>query len=145
MLEDFDFGAPEILAQIPSTLSLLSRYNGLQVYAAYFPAAMQRLRETFLNVPLETVLHPVSESVEQIADTDKAAAATAPVVSRKELLEAAQPRYLFIVKIPYQDELERPEGTRAEEPFPGALVVYDSDSVVARYNKVERWSRQGRS
>lgn len=45
--------------------------------------------------------------------------------------------------VSYEDAIERPEGTRAEEPYgPGSLVVYDGDLVVARYNEVERWSRQ---
>jgi hypothetical protein len=145
MLEGFDFGTPGIESQLGDTLAPLKRYNGLPVYAAYFPAAMDRLREKYLNVPLDTVLHPVSPSAERVAKNEQAAAANAPPVTEKELREAGQARYLFTVKVPYQDELEKVEGTRAEEPYgPGSLIIYDGDSVVARYPKVQRWLRQQR-
>jgi hypothetical protein len=143
MLEGFDFGAPGIDGQLGATLAALKQYNGLPVYAAYFTAAMDRLRQAYLNLPLDTVLHPVSPSAERVSKDEQAAAAGAPVVTEKELREAAQPRYVFTVQIPHEDELERAEGTRAEEPYgPGSLTLYDGDSVVARYPKVQRWSRQ---
>jgi hypothetical protein len=56
----------------------------------------------------------------------------------------ADAKYLFTVKLKYQDDLEKITGTRAEEPHgAGTLVIYDGDAIVARYaDKVERWSRQ---
>lgn len=56
------------------------------------------------------------------------------------------PKYLFIVKIRYEDELRKIEGTRAEEfSGPGSLVVYDGDAVVARFSeKVDSWSTEKR-
>jgi len=145
MLEGFDFGAPEIDSQLGDALAALKRYNGLPVYAAYFPEAMLRLRDKYLNVPLNTVLHPVSRSAAQAAKDEQAAAANAPAATERELREAARERYLFTVKIAYQDELERVEGTHAEEPYgPGSLIIYDGDSVVARYSSADRWSRQQR-
>jgi hypothetical protein len=106
---------------------------------------MDRLRQRYLNVPLDTVLHPVSPSAERAAKDDQAAAASAPPVTEEGLREAGQPHYLFTVKVRYQDELEKLEGTRAEEPQGrGSLTIYDGDSVVGRYPDVERWSRQQR-
>jgi hypothetical protein len=143
MLEGFNFGVTEVGSQPGDTLAALKRYNGLHVYAEYFQEAMQRLRDKYLNVPLSTVLHPASRSAAQAAKDEQAAAATAPVATERELREVARERYVFTVKIRYQDELERPEGTRAEEPYgPGSLTIYDGESVVARYSSVERWSRQ---
>lgn len=143
ILEGFDFSATEIDRQLGETLAVLKQYNGLPVYAAYVPEAMNRLREKYLNVPLDTVLHPVSPPAEQAAKEEQAAAASAPLITEKELKAAEQPRYLFTVKINYEDQLEKPEGTRAEEPYgPGSLIIFDGESVVARYNNVERWSRQ---
>jgi len=90
-------------------------------------------------------LHPVSRSAAQAAKDEQAAAANAPAATERELREAARERYLFTVKIAYQDELERVEGTHAEEPYgPGSLIIYDGDSVVARYSSADRWSRQQR-
>jgi hypothetical protein len=145
ILEAFDFGAPGIDSQHWPTLAALKGYNGLQVYPAYFTEAMDRLRQRYLNVPLDTVLHPVSPSAERAAKDDQAAAASAPPVTEEGLREAGQPHYLFTVKVRYQDELEKLEGTRAEEPQGrGSLTIYDGDSVVGRYPDVERWSRQQR-
>jgi len=60
MLEGFDFGALAMDKQLKGTLEPLKRYNALEVPASYFAEAMQRLRERYLNVPLDAVLHPLS-------------------------------------------------------------------------------------
>lgn len=144
LLEGFNFKDSEIDAQLAAAnLTALKRYNGLPVYPAYISEAMERLREKYLNIPLSTVLHPVSPSAQEAAKADQTAAAKAPPVTERELREAGQPRYVFSVKIEYQDEIEKVDGTRAEEPSgPGSLVIYDGTSVVARYDNVRRWSRQ---
>ena len=143
MLDRFDFCAPGIDGQLGEALAPLKRYNGLPVYPEYVEAAMERLRENFLKIPLDMVVHPASESAERAARNEQSAAVSAPPITERELLAAAQPRYLFTVKVSYQDEVEKPEGTRAEEPYgPGSLIIYDGDSVVARYPNVDRWSRQ---
>ena len=143
MLDGFGFSAPGIETQLGDALATLKQYNGLPVYAPYFLEAMDRLREKYLNVPLHTVLHPASLPAEQAAKEQQAAAAQAPPIGETELRAAEKPRYLFTVKIRYQDQLERLEGTHVEEPDgPGGLIVYDGESVIARYNDIERWSRQ---
>ncbi|HLK07687.1 MAG TPA: tetratricopeptide repeat protein [Candidatus Angelobacter sp.] len=85
MLEGFDFGTPAIANQLTGKLAALRKYNALDVPASYFMAAMDRLRERFLNVPLEGVLHPASPSAERATKKQQAAADTAPVVQEKEL------------------------------------------------------------
>jgi hypothetical protein len=142
MLDGFEFGADGQLG----TLEALRHYNGLRVPVDYFSEGMVRLREKFLNVPLDAVLHPVSPSARQAAEDQRAAAVTLPTVTEDKLREAEQPRYLFTVKVEYQDDLEKIEGTHAEERYgPSSLIIYDGSSVVARYhNKVERWLRQKR-
>lgn len=85
MLEGFDFGTPAIANQLTGKLSGLKRYNALDVPASYFMAAMERLREKFLNVPLEGVLHPASPSAQLATKSQQAAADTAPTVSGQEL------------------------------------------------------------
>jgi tetratricopeptide (TPR) repeat protein len=71
MFERFDFDTP---------VAALKSYNALPVPAEYFPEAMERLRERYLNVPLEAVLHPASASARQSAQDQQAAAAAAPAV-----------------------------------------------------------------
>jgi len=85
MLEGFDFGAPGIASGLTGTLALLRNYNGMGVSVEYFDAAMQKLREKFLNVALDAVLHPASPFAQQAAKDDQAAARAAPAVTEKEL------------------------------------------------------------
>ncbi|MDQ6700276.1 MAG: toll/interleukin-1 receptor domain-containing protein, partial [Acidobacteriota bacterium] len=76
MLEGFDFGTPSIASQLTGTLAALKKYNGLSIPPEYFMEAMGRLRDRFLNVPLNAVLHPVSASARQAATQQKEAAET---------------------------------------------------------------------
>ena len=46
---------------------------------------MGRLRDRYLDVPLDGVLHPASAVTRQAAKEQKAAAGTAPVVKEEEL------------------------------------------------------------
>lgn len=85
MLESFDFAAPGLASQLAGGLAGLKNYNGLRIPPDYFDAAMERLRTRFLNVPLTAVLHPATESAQQAADEQKAAAIAAPTVLETEL------------------------------------------------------------
>ena len=84
-LEGFDFGTPRISEQLTGRLSALKQYNALEVPVAYFPEAMARLRDKYLNVPLEAVIHPASAAAEQAVTRDQAAANLAPLVKEREL------------------------------------------------------------
>ena len=64
LFKGFRFGTPSISASLTGKLSSLSRYNGLNVHEDYFDEAIHRLRTQYLNIPLNTVLHPVSTEVQ---------------------------------------------------------------------------------
>ncbi len=85
MLEGFDFGTPSIANHLTGKLASLKRYNAMTVPPEYFEAAMAKLRDKFLNVPLDAVLHPASLAAQQAATQQKGAAAKAPLVAQKEL------------------------------------------------------------
>jgi tetratricopeptide (TPR) repeat protein len=85
MIEGFDFSSPAIANQLTGTLSALRQYNALRIPADYFSEAMDRLRERFLNVSLDVVLHPASTFAQQVAEHHKADAQTAPAVQDREL------------------------------------------------------------
>jgi tetratricopeptide (TPR) repeat protein len=85
MLEGFDFRTPAIADQLTGKLAALKRYNALRVPVDYFSEAMDRLRERYLKVPLDAVLHPASGLALQAARDQQAAARAAPAVQRKEL------------------------------------------------------------
>ena len=78
-LEGFSFGNPSIAQYLTGKLELLKNYNGLNVHADYFHEAMDRLEERFLNVPLDAVLHPVSNTLQKAVDRQQAAASQAKV------------------------------------------------------------------
>jgi tetratricopeptide (TPR) repeat protein len=85
MLEGFNFSTPAIANQLTGKLATLKSYNALDVPANYFMEAMDKLRQKFLNVPLEGVLHPASPDIRQATKSQQAAADTAPAVSEQEL------------------------------------------------------------
>jgi len=85
LLEGFDFGTPRIASQLTGRLEMLKHYNALSVPPEYFSESMTRLRNRYLNVPLDTVLHPASWWALQAAREQKAAAESAPVVKQEEL------------------------------------------------------------
>src|SRR6516162_4887927 len=71
MLEGFDFGTPATAGQLTGKLAALKEYNGLEIPKGYFSPAMERLRNKFLSVSLDTVLHPASLSALQVAKEQK--------------------------------------------------------------------------
>jgi hypothetical protein len=62
MLAGFEFGAPAIASQLTGKLAALKQYNGLRIPEGYFSPAMERLRNRFLNVPVDAVLHSATPS-----------------------------------------------------------------------------------
>ena len=84
-LEGFDFATPKIVDQLTGSLASLKEYNALSVPSEYFAEAMSRLRERYLNLPLDAVLHPASSSALQAVKMEQAAASAAPAVTEKEL------------------------------------------------------------
>ena len=85
MLDNFDFGAPAVSKQLTGQLASLEGYNGLTMPADYFDAALDKLCEKFLNIPLDAVSHPVSEKAKETAKNQQDAATAAPQVTTEEL------------------------------------------------------------
>jgi TIR domain len=77
MLEGFNFGAAAAQSQLTGKLEALPQYNGLQIPEGFFQEAMERLRNRFLNVPVDSVLQPASVSAQQIAKEQKDKASVA--------------------------------------------------------------------
>jgi hypothetical protein len=69
----FRFGAPSVAEKLTGKLKNLNRYNGLNVHEDYFDEAMQRLQIQFLDIPLDTVLHPVSTEVRKVVREEQSA------------------------------------------------------------------------
>jgi hypothetical protein len=124
MLAGFDFGKPAIARQLTGKLAALKEYNGLEIPKGYFSPAMERLRNKFLSVSLDTVLHPASFSAQQAATEQKDKATMAlgdavhqpwlsPEERRKQEEAAAQHRAEEERR--RQEELQQAEARRIAE------------------------------
>ncbi len=58
MMEDFDFRDAEI--HFTGALAVIPQYNAIRVIPDYFDEVMMRLRERFLNKPIEAIPYPDS-------------------------------------------------------------------------------------
>ena len=86
MMEGFDFGSPTTVNALIGKLADLKKFNAMGIPAEYFDEAMIKLRgDRFLNRPLESISHPVSEITKQITEAQKSAASEAPPVEKEEL------------------------------------------------------------
>jgi hypothetical protein len=93
LLEGFDFSTPPIPGLLTGKLAALKQYNGLPVPKGYFPEAMERLRDKFLSVSVDTVLQPASPSARQAAaeQKGKAVMALAGEVEQFDSVARAEP------------------------------------------------------
>jgi hypothetical protein len=72
MLGGFDFATPATANQLAGKLAALREYNGLEIPKInFFPSQMELLRNRFLNVPVDAVLHTASHSAQQVAKEQK--------------------------------------------------------------------------
>ena len=78
MIGGFNFGSPTVEKHLAGELAKLRQYNALEISDVYFNEAMARLREKYLDVPLDAVLHPTSNTAQEIARSQQIAATNAP-------------------------------------------------------------------
>ena len=69
----FHFDDPSVAEKLAGKLKNLSRYNGLNVHEDYFDEAIHRLCTQYLNIPLNTILHPVSTEVQKAVREEQVA------------------------------------------------------------------------
>ncbi len=74
MLDNFDFGNPSVAKYLTGKLALLKDYSGFRVHPDYVDEAMERLRERFLHIPLNAVIHPLSEHIKLVTIERQSAA-----------------------------------------------------------------------
>jgi hypothetical protein len=86
MLPGFSFDTPNTASQLTGKLAALKKYNGLDIPRAYFQQAMERLRDKFLNVPVDALLLPASDSAQQVAKEQKDKATEADQSDVEEIL-----------------------------------------------------------
>ena len=89
--EGFNFGAPSITKKLTGKLVAINRYNGLDVPGGYFIEAMERLCSRYLNLPLNSVLHPISTDVRRKVSEEKIAANNALLQKREDIQKLIRP------------------------------------------------------
>ncbi len=87
MMEGFNFSNLNIDKYLTGKLELLKKYQALEIPTnlAYFKYAMQELGNRYLNVSLDTVLHPLSKDVAEVVQKQQSAANQAKEVQQKQL------------------------------------------------------------
>jgi tetratricopeptide (TPR) repeat protein len=129
MLEGFDYGNPLIDKALTGKLRKLKSYNSLRIHSDYFFEGMNRLREKFLNISLDSVIHPVSGNTRQLTTEHQVAASRARQVEQREL--TAQEWYEKGRSLSIDAELE--SASNAYEK----AVNLDPDFVDAWENKIQ--------
>lgn len=84
-MEGFDFASPTADKVFTGKISALKNYNGLRLPAEYFFEAMDKLRVSFLNTPIDTTLLPISNQALKVTENQKSAANSAEPVKTNEL------------------------------------------------------------
>ena len=146
MLEGFDFRSPGIANQLAGELATLAKYNALRIPADYFEEAMGKLREKYLNVPVDTVLHPASSTARKAARAQQAAARRAPRVSESALSSQEWFEQGFIATDPDERLRCYNEAIRLDPDFAAAYgnrgnvlrVRGDFDGALQDYSEVIR-------
>jgi len=72
--DGFDFSDPSVSEKLTGKLAKLKKYNGLEVPVGFFEAAMERLRQRYLDVALDAVLHPMTDKIQKVVTEQKVAA-----------------------------------------------------------------------
>ena len=85
MLEGFAFSMPAIASELTGKLARLRQYNALSIPPEFSMEAMGRLRDKYLNVSNNGVLHPPSLAAKRAATEQKGPAEMAPAVGGEEL------------------------------------------------------------
>jgi hypothetical protein len=113
MLAGFNFGIPASKNQLAGKLAALPKYNGLPIPEGYFAQAMERLRNKFLNVPGDAILHPTSVSAQQVAIEQKD---KARVALEEAAMEDADQKDALTGESPATPPLE-PESAASDQPI----------------------------
>lgn len=127
--EGFSFNSPIVAKKLTGKLSLITRYNGLEIPPGYFMEAMERLSEKFLDVPLDAVLHPVSKELKEANEREQRAVNQVLELKRDDIDELVKPA---------EENIGATEGTQIEtsieSPFnPSKWIGGESQQAKLRW------------
>lgn len=141
MLGGFDFHTSA--TQLTGKLTALKKCNGLPIPAGFFQEAMGRLRNRFLNVPVDAVLHTASDSAQQIAKEQQDKATTA--VGDEQIRRVQERDNVIPGKDTEIDELQiKSERTEKTQRFNAVIGDGAPDRRVAADTDHGRYARGAR-
>ena len=136
LFRGFRFGDPSVAEKLTGKLKNVGRYNGLNVHEDYFEEAMHRLRTQYLNIPLNTVLHPVSTEVRKVVREEQLAAdkALEQIEDVKELVGQKEEKSLgSVYAVVEKTELEILESQAIQYELKGDLW-----NALQTYHKIKQ-------
>lgn len=150
MFEGFSF--KDVEQYLTGKMALLKNYNAMRVPSDYFNAAMDRLRDDYLNIALDTVIHPAPPAQQAQVAHIQAQAASQPKPSEKQLsAEEWFEQGFKRAKIDYDSKIaDYTEAIRLNPQY--ALAYYnrgnarsdkgDKDGAIADYTEAIRLNAQ---
>ena len=117
-IDGFSFGTPAISRNLTGKLETLKKYNGLDAPANYFDAAMDKLRNMFLNVAPDAVLHPVPVEVQKVIEEQKIAANEAILQQEEGLSKSLESDIVLQKRKPTKYSLKIKKAERISSGFP---------------------------
>ena len=91
LFEGFNFGSLSIAEKLTGKLAAIRRYNGLDIPSGYFLEAMGRLKNRYLNVPLNAVIHPISTEIRRVVKEEQIAVDEALERKQDQIKEIFKP------------------------------------------------------
>lgn len=104
-LEGFTFNSLPVAEKLTGKLKTISFYNGLDIPSGYFIEAMDRLSQRYLDIPLDTVIHPISVDVQKLVKEEQYAVNQVLEQKHIEITDLVKPAYEKSHEI-QQDQVE---------------------------------------
>ncbi|HCR72311.1 MAG TPA: hypothetical protein DIW23_12760 [Anaerolineae bacterium] len=140
LIEGFKFGDPHIEKHLTGNLKFLKRYQGLEVpmNLTYFKYAMKDLRERYLNIELDSVIHPFSSKGQKLFNKQKAFVKKVRQVKQKELTAQKffEQGFVFYESKKYNEAIN--SYTKAIKLIPGYAGAYNNrGNIFSLINKAD--------
>lgn len=140
LMEGFNFGDPNIDKYLTGDLKFLKRYQGLEVpmNLTYFKYAMKDLRERYLNIELDSVIHPSSFTGQKLLNEQKTFIEKLRLVEQEELTAQRffEQGFVFYENKKYEEAIN--SYTEAIKLIPGYAGAYNNrGNIFSFVNKID--------
>ena len=125
----------DVEKHLTPAMQVLPKYNALSVPEGYFDEAMARLRQNFLDIPFETIIHPAPPPDAAVVEDIKQEAAAAPISTEKQLTAEEY----------FEQGYEHGEAGRLDEAISAysRAIALNPDYASAYHNRGNAYSDKG--